>query len=194
MSYYEGSDTAAAPAGEVDLRLVLAFSRGGTGGAELLLELADKSVRLRFQSGEDAGAWRAGMMAWKDWAIDFAMYCGEDAFAVPGAGADGGADAGDSDAAYAARLDGILVGVEEDEGEGASLTRASSSEGNAGASSKGRAAPAPATRSSLADRPAPLRGWLEKKAPGKVAGSSWQRRYCRVDEATHQLVYYKSER
>jgi hypothetical protein len=92
----------------------------------------------------------------------------------------------------------------ETEDESASLTkggRYSSSSAPAKPTpskpAKGKAAAAPAPPppppAPLSDKPVPLQGWLEKKSPSKMTGNSWQRRYCRVDESTHQLMYYKSE-
>lgn len=42
-------------------------------------------------------------------------------------------------------------------------------------------------------KPANLEGWLEKKGHNKVTmGETWQKRYMRIDEATHSVVYAKS--
>lgn len=44
----------------------------------------------------------------------------------------------------------------------------------------------------VGDRPAPLTGWLEKKVPGKMIGGGWTKVYCRVNEATNNLEFFKS--
>jgi hypothetical protein len=43
------------------------------------------------------------------------------------------------------------------------------------------------------DKPTFMEGWVEKKGGGKMGmGGDWQKRYLRIDEATHSLFYSKS--
>lgn len=43
------------------------------------------------------------------------------------------------------------------------------------------------------EKPFMLEGWLEKKGHGRVhLGGDWAKRYVRIDEASHSLVYSKS--
>ncbi len=43
------------------------------------------------------------------------------------------------------------------------------------------------------EKPRLLEGWLEKKGHGRVhMGGEWSKRYLRIDEASHSLVYCKS--
>ncbi len=84
LFYYKDEDITQEPAGQVDLTLVVNFTIKDKDDGEkethrgshvvesnrLDLDLADRVLKLRFKSSEEASRWKEGLTIWKDYAND----------------------------------------------------------------------------------------------------------------------------
>jgi hypothetical protein len=215
----DGSESMDSSAQVVDLRLIIDFSKKHVkaNSAELHLERATTTVKLRFTDIPEMEKWRSLLMDWKDYSVDFGkLYRHNDTAPKqpssrpapeslnPGMG---NADEEDID------LDDLQMDMEEGEagsGHDSPVVSESSNSGN-NRNHGSNSYLIPATKSSfvkelppkyvkdddlnLGTKPAPLEGWLEKKNPGKIhLGADYQKRFLRVDVPSNTLKYYKTSK
>jgi len=212
LFYYKDENTSQEPSGQVDLRLVMSFTVKDTSDDKKLteagrldLDLADRVLKLRFKTVDDANKWRDGLAQWKDYAIDYGTF-------FPSVGVvDGDTGEAEEEPNYVgSRTSAQLndINVEEHETEETvgltskskmspfSYSRSSNDNTPAAAPSYTPAATEGHTSigmDTLTDKPALLQGWMEKKQ-NKMGVAQWQRRYFRVDESSGCLLYFKSEK
>lgn len=266
LLYFKDANTNQDPSGQVDLRVVMGFNlvedkKSSHEGVRLDLELADRTLKLRFRTHEDAVQWRETLIAWKDFAIDYGTFF--PSTGVMEADTDGMIREDSTDESYNAQLDSIMVGADDShiitdktslvckekrskfsyaaggivptafspihsnsnvateksmqlaplvakhtKGDDSTATRDKTGNPAAAPTSQSRGdnqrdgpaqksvygiTTAPPQLNSLSVKPAYLQGWLDKKQTAKMGMAGWQRRYCRIDEASGTLNYYKSD-
>ena len=173
---------------------------------ELTLDFGDDKVTFRLRTLAEAERWRKVLGEWKEFSIlgasrQRATSFGGDAADDTGAAAAGGKTRSVSTDLAAITFDevatsaaspqspapkrsggfGGMFGRGKDKEETAMdrLTKASGSSSGGGSSSK----------------PKPLEGYLERKHNIGLSGglaSEWQKMFCRIDEATTSLTYFKA--
>jgi hypothetical protein len=162
----------------IDLKLIVDFILPvkKSVGYYLDLELSDRTIHLKFKNMDELEKWRNSLKEWKDFTIDF----------------------GDS---YSNILNRSSNDIESNDNERNSddvpligkSTKSESPKAGLGSFQDVSLSYTPST--TLSDKPQLLKGWLEKKGHGMVhMGNEWQRRYCRIDEETSTLQYYKTDK
>jgi hypothetical protein len=204
----------------VDLRLINDFhvppaKSSGKEVFELELVTSDEPVKMRFKTATELQTWRQGLSDWKDFNKDFGnIYldgldadtesallarASQSAVSAPGksSGASGSFSTGfgSSNKKNITDLSQVVVDQDDDDDDNRG------GKGNSNAFSGGllnfgkkKSLVEDSNQGGGHDeKPFMLEGWLEKKGHGRVhMGGDWQRRYARIDETTHSLVYAKS--
>lgn len=210
---------AAGPAGtgatqRVDLKLVFSFTIPVKGkqhthdGKQLELDVGgneDEHIKLRLKSKEEAEHWRQLLTRWKDWALDHGSDSASDiergsfskAKPSSSSSSSGRYGADDSEDASRASTNFSPLGASKPSASkanatsAATTTKAGGGGGGVKAAEPKKATPAPAPV--MDDKPPPLEGFLEKKNSGKIKlGAEFEKRWCRVDEASCCFMYSKS--
>lgn len=214
----DGSQSSDQTAQVVDLRLIIDFSKKHvkSNSAELHLGVATTTIKLKFDDPQEMDKWRALLIEWKDFFVDFGKFYSRDQDATPKA--PGLMQHANKPSAAAEminpvtndRIDMDHVQMDMEEGDchmdsqseesGSSNSRNLSNVNYLSAATKSpfRKQSPPKEREddilSLGAKPAALEGWLEKKGGKMSIGAEYQKRFMRVHEADNTLRYYKSNK
>jgi len=186
------------------------------------LDLADRVLKLRFKSSEEASRWKEGLTIWKDYANDNGMY-------FPSAGVIDPDGAGDDDIESGrqsvskkkqTRLSDVEVGIPDDDHVEETTSLSPNKKSTAATAAPIISAPLTFGRSSTSNRnsneeretppkPAPVSPPVSlpsaplSEAPPPLQGwlekkqngrlGQWQRRYFRVLDSKFLLAYYKTD-
>ena len=198
------------------LDIMVEEEKKGAVGFRVHLELPDEVLKLRLPCEEDARALRVGLLAWKDYAMQYTNLCGGllDDNEIDEMEKGGGGYGltlnmrrmiGSLDGVAAMTLNPMLAsdtmksvrrGVEERAPtEVPSPTKKSPRKKSSIAARPG----GPVDDSALgqmSERPAHLEGWLQKKKETgrwNALQAVWHRRYCRVNEDSQCFEYFRSD-
>lgn len=206
LQYWRSEEKAKAGAqanGTIDLRLAMSVkmhthsSTGFKDACRVNIELADRTFKLRFADSEICQGWLDSLIEWRDYSIDHAalmpthhFYEDEDNIAPP---TPQGPDAGGADAEEPPPPPDAGVAMS------ATTTLLSSATSASAGGAAAEDAPPPPHQPSLEPlsssyHPAPLEGWLKKKATGSTKHwyDQWQERYFRVIPEDRALKYFKN--
>ncbi len=199
----------------IDLKLVASFKvyeKAGKSDVYLDLDVTEDVISLKFINKDEAERWENGLKAWRDYANDSKMFGNNQssaaaAMTMEDLEADLRANPS-HDGGGVIDLDSIEVnenntGLEEfgiqtkPAGFFGSLFGSKSLAFGGGGRNKKQAQlvalDETAAEMTVADaKPPALEGWLEKKGHNININGDWQRRYCKIDDASGTFQYFKS--
>lgn len=168
----------------INLKLIVDFVLPvkKSSGFYLDLELSDRTVHLKFKDKDELEKWKTSLKDWKDFSIDF----GDSYTNMLNKASNHDIESND------------MVDRNSDDG-GPLLGKIIKSDNPKAGLNSFQDIPLSNNKynpsNTLSDKPPLLQGWLEKKGHGMVhMGNEWQRRYCRIDEETSTLQYYKTDK